>query len=724
MKKLLLFFLLAAPCFAQTFAGRAGNDVFITPPFRLCVGDERNNSCLVYNGSATAKVNGALDFMWPAVTVANLPSASANIGRTYRVTDGASPSDCTVGLGSTSTVCTSDGSAWKSIGGGANPAGSNGDIQTKNGTNLGSVSSVAVGSVLTSQGVGSPPAYQKKLVFDVRDCGAVGDGVTNDTTAVNTCIADAVASTAANGGTATVAFPSGTFLGCFTVVEGKGIHFQGAGVLSTVLESDGTCPAMQINGLWYSSFRDMSFTTKAALSINNGVLSIDANYDGTHHLTTQFVTFDTILVSGVHATSLSKYGITVCVLNGALQTCQGSNLTFINAACSGASTCYYQFGYNALSVQWIGGDVQNFDTTGMRIFEGGIQIIGTTFESTQGCLPLVNGGSDVDATGNGAGSSISLVGVRSEDYAVFNGSSTLPPNISGLTQTPSKNVWAAFSSYPLNYGYIAVGSDSKYHLFCVTTAGTTGGVQPTWPSSGTVNDGSEVWTTTAYNAVNISGNAGINTSNLFMDESAGFSNNTSSFTYGGLANFNNPSATPLYYPLTGSSNGLLYRSFSASSFLDLITQGRGVALFNSSAGYTDPLTGTSVPIGLGIVPISATEDNFWLGNGLKEQRNGRYLFTTGVPVSAQTVPTITGCGTISSQTGGGTAGTFVTNATSCTPVLTSMPFTANGYSCILWDRTNPTLPMGNISSGATSATFGTITTTASDVIAFQCGLGY
>ena len=53
---------------------------------------------------------------------------------------------------------------------------------------------VANGSALVSNGVGNPPAYQTKSVYDVRDFGVVGDGSTNDTTAFQNAITAACGS--------------------------------------------------------------------------------------------------------------------------------------------------------------------------------------------------------------------------------------------------------------------------------------------------------------------------------------------------------------------------------------------------------------------------------------------------------------------------------------------------------------------------------------------------
>lgn len=54
----------------------------------------------------------------PAVTVSGLPSAASSTGKIFRVTDGASSSDCTTGSGSTLSLCISNGTTWQSFGGG------------------------------------------------------------------------------------------------------------------------------------------------------------------------------------------------------------------------------------------------------------------------------------------------------------------------------------------------------------------------------------------------------------------------------------------------------------------------------------------------------------------------------------------------------------------------------------------------------------------------------
>lgn len=75
-------------------------------------------------GNRTAAPSTTMDFsaakFTPGVkTVGTLPSAASSTNAVYEVTDGVSASDCTVGSGSTRSLCASTGAAWVSVGGGA-----------------------------------------------------------------------------------------------------------------------------------------------------------------------------------------------------------------------------------------------------------------------------------------------------------------------------------------------------------------------------------------------------------------------------------------------------------------------------------------------------------------------------------------------------------------------------------------------------------------------------
>ena len=342
---------------------------------------------------------------------------------------------------------------------------------------------------------------QTKNVIDVRDYGVACDNVTNDTTAMNNALAAAVAVGTTTGATAHVKLPSGICVGNFTIVQGKGLKIQGAGALTTHLRSPNANPAMQINGLWYSSFSDLTFDTN--LGATNAVLEIDGKYDGTHTQSVQFLTFSNVNVFGQGASDglLSKYAVAVCRQSGG--NCQGSNIVFNNAALSGASTAaYFQSGYNALSNQFNGGDFQNFTTDGMYILNGSIDVYGTTFETLNQCTQLINGGYDIHASGGSHGP-IDIRGIRSEGWSMILAGSSQSVSAANISQNPPWTGYLSNHAFALNTAITQTGTDSKPHLYCMTTAGTTGASPPTWPATGTVNDGSAVWTEETYNVVNM-----------------------------------------------------------------------------------------------------------------------------------------------------------------------------------------------------------------------------
>lgn len=99
-----------------------------TPLFRTLVKADLPAS-VVHTDQANSFSGGGLqDFTsmkikLPSTTVASLPAAAANGGVSYIVTDGASPSDCTVGSGVNRVNCISNGSTWISIGGAASGLG-------------------------------------------------------------------------------------------------------------------------------------------------------------------------------------------------------------------------------------------------------------------------------------------------------------------------------------------------------------------------------------------------------------------------------------------------------------------------------------------------------------------------------------------------------------------------------------------------------------------------
>jgi len=64
-----------------------------------------------------------------------------------------------------------------------------------------------------------------------------------------------------------------------------------------------------------------------------------------------------------------------------------------------------------------------------------------------------------------------------------------PRATSVVVTAAAGNTWAATTAYALNAVVVASGK-----LYKATTAGTSGSSAPTWPASGTVTDGTVVWT--------------------------------------------------------------------------------------------------------------------------------------------------------------------------------------------------------------------------------------
>lgn len=78
-------------------------------------------------------------------------------------------------------------------------------------------------------------------------------------------------------------------------------------------------------------------------------------------------------------------------------------------------------------------------------------------------------------------------------------------------------------------------------------------------------------------------------------------------------------------------------------------------------------------------------------------------------------PTITGCGSLTTQAGGNSGGEFNAAATSCTPVITPGFTAPNGFICRAYDLTTPADLFTQTATSATTCTL-TATVTSADHI--------
>lgn len=147
-----------------------------------------------------------------------------------------------------------------------------------------------------------------------------------------------------------------------------------------------------------------------------------------------------------------------------------------------------------------------------------------------------------------------------------------------------------------------------------------------------------------------------------------------------------------------------------------------IALASGVYGWTAQ-TANNGAIDTGISRGAATVVD--IGNGT--QGNTLASVATAAFISESTKFTTSGC-SISSTTGGATAGKFTLGANTCTAIITMAGASGrgapNGWSCWANDETSPLIMIGTSSSSATTASLNIPSTAgATDVIDFGC-LGY
>lgn len=177
------------------------------------------------------------------------------------------------------------------------------------------------------------------------------------------------------------------------------------------------------------------------------------------------------------------------------------------------------------------------------------------------------------------------------------------------------------------------------------------------------------------------------------------------------------------YPYVAASDGTHVASplytYQYGTFPGLVLASAVCAGWNAPGGGTSQITGamdTSIcRDAAGVID---------LGNGTSSANTGGFLKLAGMQ-SAGTKFTTSGC-SVSSTTGGATAGIFTLGANTCTVVITMNGATGltatNGWTCQAHDRTAiADLILGESSSTTTTASIVIpVTAGATDVISFSC----
>jgi hypothetical protein len=181
---------------------------------------------------------------------------------------------------------------------------------------------------------------------------------------------------------------------------------------------------------------------------------------------------------------------------------------WINLHTIHADVGYYQYGYNALDNLFEGGDMQDYTSYAIHLIAGSLSVHRMSFENNQGLAQLTNGVCDIRAGAAGVFESLPIIGARSEGFCFYqDAAGDQSALIEGFTQG-SLTAWQSAHAYSTNAYTDGVDVSGVHHLFYVTTPGTSGGSQPTWPSAtnATVSDGvgGLVWKNYGpYNAISI-----------------------------------------------------------------------------------------------------------------------------------------------------------------------------------------------------------------------------
>lgn len=261
-----------------------------------------------------------------------------------------------------------------------------------------------------------------------------------------------------------------------------------------VTQLTGNSIVLQFDGVWFSVLE--SFSLQALTNTAVTVLDIDGNVPGHPYPTRGVQGVDLVNISVL--ASGGQYAFAMCRQGGS--GAQGSECQYRDLHLSGANTaCYYQNGFNALSNVFLGGDMQNYPANGILVNGGTVHVLGTSFESTKMFQQYLNNAYDINIGSTGSGEGCIIHGCRSESIRfLFNGGNVSADVRGCVGLLGTFNTWTGNIQWNIDDAIVVHASSQ---IFKVTVAGIAGGVEPTWPASGSVGDGGVTWTFVDFNFI-------------------------------------------------------------------------------------------------------------------------------------------------------------------------------------------------------------------------------
>lgn len=302
----------------------------------------------------------------------------------------------------------------------------------------------------------------------------------------------------------------------WSIRNASGITLCGAGRRSTLIYGSNANTVLGFDGLWYSHFEGLDFEAEGAMT---AVVDCDGNVPG-HAYATRGVQANTWKDCKFNGNALTTYSFALTRLGNPGGGAQGSENLYLNCHFDGSVTAnFYSTGFNALNNTFIGGNVATHQKHGIQIEGGSVYLFSVGFQSTYGYQQILNDGYDINANTTGVSDRITIIGCRSESLRFYRGASSQPPILIGNNNASygADAGWFASTAgyYTLNKSIIKTSATLGPKLYVVTTPGTSGAVEPTWPDSGTVADGSVVWTQVEYYTVDLPSTAPVLISNAF-----------------------------------------------------------------------------------------------------------------------------------------------------------------------------------------------------------------